>query len=156
MKTIALPDGRIGLIDDEDAALAAGYRWHSCGTRGQYVGAYVRRGARGTTLYLHRLIAGAGPGVMVDHRDGDPLNNARRNLRTVDCSENGQNRRAANGRSQTGVRNVYRAKGGRYLVQLQVRGAKLFCGYYGTIEDANAAAADARRRLMTHARESAT
>jgi HNH endonuclease/AP2 domain len=48
------------------------------------------------TVYLHRLIAGAGPGEYVDHRDRDPNNNRRSNLRL--CTQ-GQN--IANARKRT-------------------------------------------------------
>ncbi len=58
-------------------------RWFAANT-GR--GLYVRRGDK---QYLHRLIM---PGVaLIDHRDGDGLNNARANLRAATKSLNGHN-----------------------------------------------------------------
>ena len=45
-----------------------------------------------TTVYLHRLIMGAGPGDLVDHKDGERLDCRRTNLRLVDRAENNANR----------------------------------------------------------------
>lgn len=44
-------------------------------------------------LLLHRLIMQAPPGVDVDHRDADGLNNRRENLRLATKSQNGANQR---------------------------------------------------------------
>lgn len=41
---------------------------------------------------MHREILGVLPGVMVNHRDGDGLNNRRSNLRTATPTENARNR----------------------------------------------------------------
>jgi hypothetical protein len=43
-------------------------------------------------IYMHRLIAGAGPRESVDHRNGDGLDNRRNNLRIATQSQNGANR----------------------------------------------------------------
>jgi len=52
-------------------------------------------------LYLHRFIKNLnfGDGLIVDHYDGDPLNNTQDNLRIVTAAENSQNRRAVEGKS---------------------------------------------------------
>jgi hypothetical protein len=151
---ICLPDGRDATVDDTDAGLVSGLRWHGCGSAARYVGAFVLKDGRRRRLYLHRLIAGAPPGVHVDHRDGDPLNNRRDNLRLVDRSQNLQNRRGAERRSRTGMRNVtWVPDRRRFRVRVVVAGRPISCGYYGTLEAAVDAAAEARRRFMTHAKE---
>ena len=43
------------------------------------------------TLFLHREILGAKPGQLVDHRDGNPLNCQRSNLRFCDHRQNSAN-----------------------------------------------------------------
>jgi hypothetical protein len=60
---------------------------------------YLRGGdpRTGKNVYLHRLIAGAKPGQIVDHINRDTYDNRRCNLRFVTRSENALNnkRRAA-------------------------------------------------------------
>lgn len=76
------------LVDDEDAPAVAGHRWHL-----QH--GYAARKDGGRTVLLHRELAGLrhGSPLQVDHRDRDPLNNTRRNLRAVTPAENLRNRR---------------------------------------------------------------
>src|SRR5690349_16601328 len=86
---IELTDGTVALIDVADLALVADYEWHlPDGTRrvGQHpVG--DRRGNDGCwkrePVFLHRLIAQAGPEDTVLHRNHDPLDNRRENLVVV-------------------------------------------------------------------------
>jgi hypothetical protein len=51
-----------------------------------------RRGQKSKVgIYLHRLVMRAQPGDRVDHRDGNPLNNVRANLRFCSQSQNCHN-----------------------------------------------------------------
>jgi hypothetical protein len=58
-------------------------------------------GGRRRDIYLHREILGLlpGDGVVVDHVNGDTLDNRRENLRETDHRGNAQNRHAVRGRS---------------------------------------------------------
>jgi len=49
---------------------------------------------RNHKMYLHRFIMGAKKGQIVDHIDGNPMNNRRENLRIVNCNENTWNTQA--------------------------------------------------------------
>ena len=82
-------------IDACDADLFAARRWRvsrrannpnkfhvlSCGRLGEP-----------ETVYLHRLIMRAPPGMQVDHINGDPLDNRRSNLRLATHGQNMANR----------------------------------------------------------------
>lgn len=93
-----LPCGAEVLLDAADAHLLKGWRIHlheppdSAGLR------YVRleRGRRETRrrAYLHRVILGAPVGVLVDHRDGNGLDNRRENLRRASRQQNAANMHA--------------------------------------------------------------
>ena len=71
---------------------------------------------------------------MVDHRNGDGLDNRRANLRPADASQNGANRVRLRGRS--GYRGVTRHACGRWQAAICVRGKRRYLGLYDTPEGA--------------------
>lgn len=98
-------DGRlavVSILDSSDAAQLPQHRWLACRAWGGNV--YVR-GSREPRVYLHKHLMGAGPDVMVDHINGDTLDNRRINLRIATLQQNNQNRR---GFAQSGWKGVYR------------------------------------------------
>lgn len=85
MKRIALGHDVFAIVDDGDFALASAYAWH-CSS------GYATNKGRGVkTLLLHRLIMGATNKQFVDHRNRDPLDCRRENLRIATKSQNAQN-----------------------------------------------------------------
>lgn len=92
---IPLPCGRMGKFDAGDFALLADYRWAVC-FRGDGTVGYLR--ARSLCpkdrkmVYMHRLIMLLEPGVIGDHKNRDPLDCRRENLRRADFSDNAANR----------------------------------------------------------------
>lgn len=98
MKEIRLsganPDGICALVSDEDFERLSRYRWYVHRAKGSLT-IYAKSQSR-PTLYMHREVMRADAGQIVDHADGDGLNNQRENLRFVTQSENiqsGYNRR---------------------------------------------------------------
>ncbi len=83
MKTFELPTGETVTVDDADFDHVMKFRWYRrrkpCGTT--YVLAAHRADGRVRTVYIHRIILGSRCGDVVDHIDGNPLNNCRDNLR---------------------------------------------------------------------------
>jgi hypothetical protein len=134
----------VALVDAADAALADEYSWRRGGTGNRYAASFIRDGDSVQTLYLHRLIVGAGHGEIVDHVDGDPLNNRRENLRLVSRSENGANRRET--QNQAGFRNVvFSPKRRRYQARVSKQGG-VFRGPYRKVAEEAARDADALLR----------
>jgi hypothetical protein len=80
-------NGRFFVIDREDVEQVTSYPW---GVRNDgYVVAKVNRDG----VYLHRVIAGASASEQVDHRNGDPSDCRRSNLRLCCIAENARNSR---------------------------------------------------------------
>jgi hypothetical protein len=79
---LELSDGSVAIVDQEDLARVARYEWYlPSNNAARYpVGSQCGRGNECETVYLHRLIANAGPEDMVMHRNHDTLDNRRENL----------------------------------------------------------------------------
>jgi hypothetical protein len=89
--------GRFALVDAEDAAQVSEYRWQLKAKRSAPGRFYAHRNQRVTgsskklTQTLHAFIMGAGPGQLVDHINGDGLDNRKSNLRFCTHRENATN-----------------------------------------------------------------
>lgn len=88
-------------------------------------------------LRLHRIVMGVEDSKypMVDHINGDTLDNRKSNLRLVTNSKNLKNRSKENSNSSTGIRNVSLINN-KYVVQLQVQGKNTVLGKFDTLEQA--------------------
>ncbi len=93
---VDLTQGQVTLVDVEDLEKIGEYRWHASwqpSKKAYYVIANVKRDCgKRTTINIGRLIMDAEKGFMIDHIDGNPLNNARDNLRSCSCAQNNLNR----------------------------------------------------------------
>lgn len=94
-------------------------------------GKFVRR-----TLARH-LMGTKAPHLVVDHKNGNTLDNRRRNLREISKSENAQNSRHFSGTSHyKGVTKTTR-RGKRYLARIKPpHQDRLFLGYFENAVDA--------------------
>jgi hypothetical protein len=95
MATIPLTQGKVAIVDEEDVERCLAYKWYAHKPANRPQAWYARRSdqqKRGVTIYLHRFLLGVPNGVKVDHRDRDPLNCQRSNLRIATNAQNGANR----------------------------------------------------------------
>lgn len=99
------------------------------------------------TIYLHRFIMDAPEGLVVDHRNRNPLDNTRANLRLATPSQNSANSHP-NHRSKYG-RGVVRVTHNTprpYKASITVRRKQIHLGYYRTAHEAAAAYDEAALR----------
>lgn len=82
-------------------------------------------------IWLHRLIMNPSNKKVVDHIDGDTLNNKSYNLRIVTSWENSTNK-SSQSKNKSGFTNIYLEQDGKYRVRIN---HKSF-GRYNTIEEA--------------------
>lgn len=129
---IPLSMGLVAIVDRADAGLVAGTNWQAR-SRSDGDGYYAvdHKGTR-----MHRVLMGAsGDGVIVDHVDGNGLNNCRSNLRLGTQSLNSVNRKRTPGPYLRGVR----PKKNKWQAYIKVAGKQRSLGYYDTQEEAHAA-----------------
>lgn len=139
-KAVFLTQGRTAFVDDEDYEMVKNFNW--CVS-----GGYAYNKACGP---MHRFLLKPPGGVMVDHIDGDRLDNRRANLRLCTNSQNQANRQVFRGVSPfKGVIWQKRLNGtGSWKAQLVAQGEIVYLGVFDTDLDAAAAYnAEATRRF---------
>jgi hypothetical protein len=145
VKRIPLTQGKYAIVDDDVYLWASQWRWHA--DKGHSVYYAVRREA-GTRKWirLHREIMNAPDGVDVDHKDGDGLNNLRKNLRFCTNAQNQRNR-GVQSNNTSGYKGVYWFKrSGKWKVQIEVAGKKIYLGLYTDLIEAAKAYDTAARK----------
>jgi len=114
--------GHLVLFDEEDSSLIEKYNWfiHTTGSYSRVC--YDKNNKR---LYLHRLILNIeDPHMVVDHINGNPLDNRKENLRLSDKSTNGMNR-PKNKNNSTGYKGVvWYPVSKTYSAELMVKGVR--------------------------------
>lgn len=138
---IPLVNGGVALIDAEDLPLVSGRNWRLNLTKDGNPSGVVS-GTKDSIVLMHRLITGADENSLVDHKDGNPLNNVRSNLRQCTHSQNMRNRRRHKN-NRSGFKGVYaNRRGGRirsWTAEIKVDGKKYRLGTHKTPELAYAA-----------------
>ena len=100
---------------------------------------YWRINLMGQEIRAHRLAwylhYGEDPGadLLVDHINGDSLDNRIDNLRLVTESENSKNRKKGNNNT-TGFKGVYQNKDGSISARIDVNGKNKYLGSFKTVE----------------------
>jgi hypothetical protein len=133
MKEIPLTQGQVAIVDDEDYPELAKYKWLAAWMpSSQAYRAETKR--HGKNTLMHRLILMAPPGTEVDHKDHNPLNNSRSNLRICTRSENRRNSRAVRG-SKSGYKGIV-LHHGVWETRITVDGKRLYLGRFKDPESA--------------------
>lgn len=138
-KKVPVGKEEFAIVDDEDFDLVSKYVWQPA-VSGSGTGLVYAV----TKLRMHRLIMQAPPGMMVDHINGDPLDNRRANLRLCTNAENQQNTPARKGSSRfKGV--SFNARRKKWYGTFTYNGDFFYCGSWDDEEEC-ARAVDKKRR----------
>lgn len=107
MKQISLTQGKVAIVDDEDFDRLNAHKWYAHKNRGLY---YAARhnvvGNKRGIIYMHREILGVLPGLEIDHKNGNGLDNRRVNLRICTHSDNQRNRGVHKGEKRSRFKGV--------------------------------------------------
>ena len=138
---VPLTRGLIATIDADDAGLVDQWNWYA--TSGLERTAYARRQRLrhdgNAPRRMHHIFLAPIPGMVVDHIDGNGLNNRRSNLRLATPRQNSRN---------SGFRKNGRPKGVRFNQRQGVYEAVLFVGQFASEQDATEAYDAALLRLF--------
>jgi hypothetical protein len=138
-REIQLTHGKFAIVDDDDFECLSQYRWfyHHWG----YAARACSESGDKYQIAMHRQIAGAPDGLIVDHINHNKLDNRKENLRLCNISQNGMNR-------VTGVNNTTGYKGVsarvyskrtnniRYRAEIKVNQKTITLGSFDTPQEA--------------------
>lgn len=135
MRKIPLTKEKFALVDDEDYEWLNQFKWHYAGN-----GCARRNTSKvwGKPIHvsMHRVIMSCPDGLVVDHINGDRLDNQKQNLRICTQSENSMNRVLASNNT-CGYKGVYWHKGKkRWYAHITINGKQKHIGLFKNIHDA--------------------
>jgi hypothetical protein len=116
-RRIRLTQGKYAIVDVEDYGRLSKLKWYAHRSFCTYYALSSSKQRRGgKILFMHRVILNVPEGMVVDHINGDGLDNRRANLRVCTVAQNNCNRRAQRncsskykGVTRTGKRKPWRA-----------------------------------------------
>lgn len=130
------------MVDDDDFDRVNQWKWSATrASRGPNL--YARRAERvngkSRGVAMHHEILGRCPGMEVDHKDGNGLNNQRQNLRFATHAQNTANKikRKAEGASSSKFKGVtWSSRRNAWLAQIGIGGRQKVLGAFAAEEDA--------------------
>jgi hypothetical protein len=139
MKEITLTKSLSAIVDDEDFETLSVFSWYAHNGNGAI---YAVRNSRTWnsgvrhTIRMHRVIVGAAPGEVVDHINGNTLDNRRANLRRCTHTGNSINRKLGKNNS-SGYRGVsHDRRYGTWRASIRADRKQISLGCFATPEEA--------------------
>jgi len=136
----AMANGRVALVDDEDAERIGRFRWRLYelerpGRRpqGPYAHSSIWNGQGQTTTSMHIIVMGQ---KFIDHIDGDGLNNQKLNLRPATNGQNMANRKKNLGCSSPYKGVTWSRRLAKWVAQIQADGERRHLGVFADEIDA--------------------
>ena len=142
VRRIPLSNGLFATVDAADYKRLRRYRWHAS-RHGRKIYACCNTGGR--TVSMHHMIVRPRRGCVVDHIDGNGLNNRRCNLRVCTPQQNQANRGPRGGSSR--FVGVYR-RGNKWVAEIRCRGKRYHLGRFD--DEVEAAKARDRKAYELH------
>lgn len=136
MKKIKLSQGKYALVDDKDFLELNVFKWYTLKRGKNFYAARNSRVAevKGRLILMHRFIMQTPNDMQTDHRDGNGLNNQRKNLRVCTVSQNQMNR-GIQSNSTSGLKGVsYTKQNKKWKAQILINKKHIYLGYFDTKE----------------------
>jgi len=138
MREIPLTQGKVVLVDEEDFAWLAQFKWYASKRKHTwYAMRNIRKpDGRRTATTMHAVMMNVGPGLEVDHENGDGLDNRRSNLRVATKDQNQQNVRCKSNNT-SGFKGISWDRNARkWGARLEVSKRRIYLGLFEDAEDA--------------------
>lgn len=133
MKTVNLTRGKVTFIDDEDYELISKYRWYAILARGHwYASAHIESWS--SLNGMHRLIMSPKDNEVIDHVNGNGLDNQRSNLRICSHRQNIVNSKKRSGTSSEFKGVTWHC--GKWQASIQTNRKSFYLGRYSDENEA--------------------
>jgi len=157
---IPLTQGLEALIDESDVPIVGDFKWFANPVRTSVKNPtkrYVYPCSYGATqdrqyAYLHRFLMQPPEGFVVDHLDGNTLDNRRSNLRVCSRRENNCNLERHRSGKMLGAS---RTRHGKFTARITVDGKNFYIGTFDTEHESHQAYLDAYNDLMVKEKSAA-
>jgi len=141
MKQIPLTQGKVALVDDDIYEVVKNYKWYAWKHYNTYyairnVSRKLDPEGKQQKIRLHHTVIGKPPkDFMVDHIDGNGLNNQRSNIRIATNRINQANQ----GRHRKGslVGATWHKRDKKWMARIEVDGILKHLGYFDTEQEAH-------------------
>lgn len=145
-RLIPLTQGQNAIVDIDNFAFLSQWNWHaiadpsiknSYAARVETVGRCSHCGSGiQRTLQMHRVILNCPEGKLVDHVNGNSLDNRKENLRIATEAQNARNHKAWT-RNPSGFKGVHRNRGMKpWRARIVVNGKNIAIGFFESPEEA--------------------
>lgn len=145
-RLLHLTQGKIAIVDTADYERLNQWKWayHHKG----YAMRTEKIDGKQRTIFMHRQILQLAHGIMVDHINGNGLDNRRCNLRPSTSAENQYNRKPRKGRRSRYKGVSWVTERSKWMAQIVADGKRTFLGYFN--DDLEAALAYDKAALELH------
>jgi hypothetical protein len=143
-KTIQLTKGKEMIVDSELYRFLNLVKWH-CDSKG-YARKSYKENNKWRGIHAHRLIVDAPIGMMVDHINGNPLDNRLCNLRIVTPAQNSMNVGKTSKNTSSKYKGVTRVVSGKWQAVLNIGYERLYLGVFPTQTEAALAYNEAAKK----------
>jgi hypothetical protein len=149
MKEINLTKGKVAIVDDDDFEKLNQYKWHALPSKHTFYAVRndLTSGER-KYIYMHKVIVNTPEGMLIDHRDGNGLNNQRRNLRTATINQNSQNRRPYFSASSRFKGVSWHKSSGKWQARITLNGKQIRLGSFSDEKKAASAYYEAAKQMF--------
>ena len=149
MRRVVLTKGLFALIDDDDVDRVYAHMWSVHTPRKDASSTnYAKACINGKMVSMHRFILNVTTGQVVDHINGDGLDNRKENLRIVTPNQNQHNRKPNAGRQYKGI--TFVEKLNKWRAGIKIDGKRKHLGCFVTAEEAAKAYDCAARKHRGH------
>ena len=117
------------MIDDEDYDFLSKYSWH-CTFQGYVARRHTYTKGKSRIILMHRIIMNCPDEYLIDHKDKNPLNNQKYNLRICTKSQNAMNSKIARNNT-SGFRGVkWSEHSQKWQASIRVMGKDIYLGLF--------------------------
>lgn len=125
----------VTLVDDEDFEYLNQFNWNAKKDCNTFYA--VRSQSKNQQIRMHRVLLGVtDKSIVVDHIDGNGLNNQKSNLRKATNSQNIRNRRPKRNSSSKYLGVCWRKHLGKWDAQIEIGGVSKYLGSFTNENDA--------------------